>query len=113
MIWELGLLLHQNEVKEGASIERTKVIHSQGVLDAKMDCAKAVLEAKCNYRVAIQEAKTIRGNWLQESEITYSKALSKAVAIRSSQSATLHKEHVRLMQELEEQAIREESKKLS
>ena len=30
--------------------------------------------------------------------------------MRSSQSATLHREHVRLMQELEEQAIREESK---
>ena len=32
------------------------------------------------------------------------------VAMRSSQSATLHREHVRLMQELEKQAIREESK---
>ena len=30
--------------------------------------------------------------------------------MRSSWSATLHREHVRLMQELEEQAIREESK---
>ena len=69
-----------------------------------------VLEAKYNYRAAIQEAKTIRGNWLQESEIAYSKALGKAAAARSSQSATLHREHVRLMQELEEQAIREESK---
>ena len=30
--------------------------------------------------------------------------------MRSSQSVKLHREHVRLMQELEEQAIREESK---
>ena len=75
-----------------------------------MDCTKAVLEPKCNWRVAIQEAKTIRGNWLQELEIAYSKALDDAAAVRSSQSATLHMEHVRLMQELEEQAIREESK---
>ena len=60
--------------------------------------------------MAIQEAKTIRGNWLQESEIAYSKALGKAVAMRSSQSAALHREHIRLMQEQEEQAIREESK---
>ena len=110
MIWELGLLLCQNEAKEAASIEKAKVVHSREVLDAKVDCTKAVLEAKCNYRVAIQEAKTNRGNWLQESEIAYSKALGKAVAVRSSQSATLHREHVRLMQELEEQAIREESK---
>ena len=52
----------------------------------------------------------IRGNQLQESEIAYSKALGEAVAVRSSQSATLHREHVRLMRELEEQALREESK---
>ena len=109
MIWELGLLLCQNEVKEAASIKKAKVVHSQEVLDAKVDCAKSVLEAKCNYRAAIQEAKTIRGNQLQESEIAYSKALGKAAAVRS-QSAALHREHIRLMQELEEQAIREESK---
>ena len=90
--------------------EKAKVVHSREVLDAKVDCAKAVLEAKCNYRVAIQDAKTIRGNWLQGLEIAYSKALGKATAVRSSQSATLHREHGRLMQGLEEQAIREERK---
>ena len=52
----------------------------------------------------------IRGNLLQKSEIAYSKATSKATALRSSQSVALHREHVRLMQELEEQALREESK---
>ena len=110
MIWELGVLLCCNEAKEAASNEKAKVVYSWEVLDTKVDYAKAVLEAKCNYRVAVQEAKTIRGNWLQESEIAYSKALGKNVAMRSSQSVTLHREHVRLMQELEEQAIREESK---
>ena len=52
----------------------------------------------------------IRGNLLQKSEIAYSKAISKAVALRLSQLVALHREHVRLMQELEEQALREESK---
>ena len=110
MIWELGLLLHQSEVKEAASVEKAKVVHSQDVLDAKVDCAKSVLEAKCNYRVAIQEAKTIRGNWLQKSEIAYSKAISKAAALRSSQTVAFHREHIRLMQELEEQVLTKESK---
>ena len=110
MIWELGLLLCQSEVKEAASIEKAKIIHSCEVLDTKVDCAKSVLEAKCNYMTAIQEAKTIRGNWLQKSEITYSKAVGEAAALRSSQSLALHREHIRLMQELEEQALREESK---
>ena len=102
--------MHQNEAKEAASIEKAKVIHLREVLDAKVGCTKVVLEAKFNYRMAVQEAKTIRDNLLQESEIAYSKALDEAMAVKSSQSATLHREHVRLMQELEEQAIREESK---
>ena len=67
-----------------------------------MDCPKAVLEAKYNYRAAIQEAKTIRGNQLQELEIAYLKALGENTAVRSSQSARLHREHVRLMHTLEE-----------
>ena len=109
VIWELGLLLCQNKAEEAASIEKAKYVHSWEVLDAKVDYTKAVLKAKCNYRAAVQEAKIIRGSWLQESEIAKSKVLGKAVAIRSSQSVTVHREHVRLMQELEEQAIREES----
>ena len=75
-----------------------------------MDCTRSVLKAKSNYWATIQEAKTIRGNLLQKSEIAYSKAISEAVALRSSQSVALHREQIRLMQELEEQALREESK---
>ena len=52
----------------------------------------------------------IRGNLLQKSEVAYSKAIGKAVALRSSQSAALHREHIRLKQELEEQALGEESR---
>ena len=110
VVWELGLLLCQSEVEEAASFEKAKVIHSQEVLDTKVDCIRSVLEAKCNYRVAVQEAKTIRGSQLQKSEIAYSKAIGEAVALRSSQSVALNRQHIRLMQELEEQALREESK---
>ena len=110
VIWELGLLMHQSEVNEAASIEKAKVIHSREVLDAKEDRARSVLKAKSNYRTAIQEAKTIRGNLLQKSEIAYSKAISEAMTLRSSQMVALHREQIWLMQELEEQALREESK---
>ena len=89
VIWELGALLHQHEAKEAGANERARVHHSLEVLNAKVDCTKVVMEAKYNYRVAIQEAKTIRGNWLQELEIAYSKALGKNAAMRSSQSARL------------------------
>ena len=52
----------------------------------------------------------IRGNLLQKSEIAYSKAISEAAALRSSQSVALHREQIRLMQKLEEQSLREDSK---
>ena len=110
IIWELGLQLCQNEAEEPAANKRAKILHSWEILDAKVDCVKVVLEAKYSYRVATQEAKMIWGNWFQETEVAYSKALGENTIVRSSRSATLHCEHVRLMQELEEQAIREESK---
>ena len=110
VIWELGLLLHQSEVYEAMSIKKAKVIHSWEVLDAKVGCTRSVLEAKYNYRVAVQEAKMIGGNLLRKSEIAYSKAIGKAMALRSSQLVALHREHIRLMQKLEEQTLREESK---
>ena len=110
VIWELGLLMHQSEVNEAVSIKKAKVVHSQEVLDAKVDCTRSVLKAKSNYQAAIQEAKMIRGNLLQKSEIAYSKAVSEAMVLRLSQLVALHREQIRLMQKLEEQSLREESK---
>ena len=52
----------------------------------------------------------IRCTQLQESETTYSEAVSENTAVRSTQSAKLHREHVKHMHELEEQALREENK---
>ena len=109
-IWELEVSLHQHEAEEARANEKAKIIHSRRTLNAKVGCAKVVMEAKYNYWVAIQEAKMIRSNQLQESEIAYSKALGENAAMRSTQSVRLHREHVKLMHELEEQAIREESK---
>ena len=108
--WELGLQLCQNEAKDAAANKKAKVLHSCGVLDTKVGCTKEVLEAKYSYRAAVQEAKTIWGNCLQELEVAYSMALGENAAMRSSKSATLHREHVKLMHELEERAIKEEGK---
>ena len=110
IIWELVLQLCQNKAKAAAANKKAEILHSRVVLDAKVDCTKAVLEAKYSYRAAIQKAKMIRGHQLQELEVAYSKALGENAAMRSSWSETLHREHVRLMQELEEQAIREKSR---
>ena len=94
--------LHQQEAKEAAANERAKIIHSRKDLDAKVRCAKAVMKAKYDYRMAIQEARMIRCSQLQESEAAYLEALSENAAVRSTQCATLHREHVKHMHELEE-----------
>ena len=65
------------------------------------------MEAKYNYRMAIQEARMIRSNQLQVSETAYLEAPGENAAVRSTQSVRLHREHVKHMHELQEQAIRE------
>ena len=55
------LQLHQNKAKEAVANEKAKVLHSQEVLDTKVDCTKAVLEAKYNYRAARQEGQNNQG----------------------------------------------------
>ena len=109
-IQEFEASLAQQEAEEATANEKAKIIHSRKNLNAKVGCAKAVMEAKYNYRMAIQEARTIRSNQLQELETAYSEALGENATTRSTQSARLHREHVKLMHELEEQAIREENK---
>ena len=108
-IWEFEALLHQQEAEEAVANEKAKIIHSRKNLDAKVGCTKAVMEAKYNYWMAVQEARMIRSNQLQESETAYSEALGENAAARSTQSTRLHREHVKHMHELEEQAIREEN----
>ena len=110
VVLELGVSLHQNKAEEAVANERARVHHSQGVLNTKVECTKAVMKAKYKYRMAIQEAKMIRSNQLLELEIAHLKALGENATMRSSQSTKLHREHITLMHELEEQAIREESR---
>ena len=109
-IWEFEASLHQQEAKEAATNERAKIIHSRKDLDTKVGCAKAVMKAKYDYRMAVQEARTIRCSQLQESEAAYLEALGENTAKRSTQCATLHREHVKHMHKLEEWAPREENK---
>ena len=98
-IWELGVMLHQNESQEAASVAAAKAIYLQ-----------SVLEAKTNFQAVVMEAKTNRGCLIQEAEATCSNAISEAGAHKTSQAMMLHKEHSKYMQGLEEQAFREESR---
>ena len=66
--------------------------------------------AKYDYRVAIQEASGIRCSKLKEAGAGYLEALSENVAAKSLQCAALHREHMKHIHELEEQALQMENK---
>ena len=68
------------------------------------------MKVKYEYRMAIQGARTERCTELEESEVTYSEALSENVATLSLQCATLCREHTEHMWELEACALRMENK---
>ena len=68
------------------------------------------MKAKYDYRVAIQEVRAIRCSKLEETEAAYWEALSENTAAKSLQCATLHREHARDMDELEERALDVENK---
>ena len=108
-VWELGMMLHQNESQVAASIKEARVICSRMTLDVWAACSQLILEAKTSYLTVIKEAKTTRGHLVQEAEATCSKAICEAKAWKISQAAMLHKEHGKYLQDLEEQAIVEES----
>ena len=63
-IWELGVMLCQNESLEDASVAAAKAIYSQ-----------SVLEAKNNFHVVVMEAKTNRGHSIQEAKAACSYAI--------------------------------------
>ena len=109
-IWDFEASLCQQEAKEGMANERAKIVHSRKDLNAKVKCAKVVMKAKHDYRMAIQEARMIRCNKLQELEAAYLEALGDNTAAKSTQCTTLHREYVKHMHKLEQQALDAENK---
>ena len=109
-IWELGVMLHQNESQEATSVAEAKAICLQVTHDARIVCSQSVLEAKTNFLVVVKEAKINRGCLVLEAKAACSKAISKARAWKISQAVMLHKEYGIYMQGLEEQTFGEESR---
>ena len=90
--------------------EKAKAAHSRRDLKARVKCTKAIIKAKYEYHMAIQGARAERCTELEESEATYSEALSENVAALSLQCTTLHQEHIEHMWELEACTFRMENK---
>ena len=60
-VWDLGMMLCQNESQVAATIKEARVIYSQTALDIWTACSRSILKAKTGYLAAVKEAKTTRG----------------------------------------------------
>ena len=98
-IWELGMNLHQNESEAMKSIKEARAICSWVTLDAKAQCFMTAKEAKTTWACNIQE-----------SEAAWSMAIRDAKTQRASHAELLQREHDKVMQNLETQAIQEEGR---
>ena len=96
-VWELGIILCQNESQAATSIKEAKVICSQVTLDSQTSCSRLILQAKTDFLVAVKKAKTTRGCVVQEAEAACSKAICEVKAWKVSQAAIFHKEHGKYM----------------
>ena len=79
-VWDLGVILHQNESQVAATVQEARTICSQMALAIQTACSQLILEAKTGYLVAVKEAKTTRSHLLQEAEATCSKVICEAEA---------------------------------
>ena len=109
-VWELGVIVCQTESQVPASIKEAKVSCSEVTLDAQTACSWLILEAKTDFLAAVKKAKTTRSQLVQEAKAACSKAICEAEAWKVSQAAIIHKEYGKYMQDLEEQAMGEESR---
>ena len=96
-VWDLGMMLHQNESQVAATVKEARVICSQMALDIWTACSQSILEARTSYLVAVKEAKITRSHLLQEAKATCSKVICEAEAWKISQATMLHKEHGKYM----------------
>ena len=90
--------------------EKAKATHSRRDLKARVKCVKTMIMAKYEYHMAIQGARAERCTELEESEATYSEALSENAAALSLQCTMLCQEHIEHMWEMEARALRMENK---
>ena len=63
-VWDLGMMLCQNESQEAATVKEARVICSQMALDIWTACSQLILEARTGYLVVVKEAKTTRSHLL-------------------------------------------------
>ena len=96
-VWDLDMMLHQNESQAAATVKEARVLCCQMALNIWTACSQLILEAGTGYLVVVKEAKTTRSHLLQEAKATCSKVTCEAKSQKISQDAMLHKEHCKYM----------------
>ena len=109
-IWELGMELCQNESETAESIKEARAICSCITMDAEALCFSTVKEAKVTCIKTIKEAKATNVCTIQEAKTTCSVAIRDAKTWGASQAKSLHRQHAKTIQDLEEQVIQEEGR---
>ena len=79
-IWDLGVMLCQNESQVTATVTEARNFHYKTALDIWTACSQLILEARTGYLVAVKEAKTTQSHLLQEAKATCSKVICEAEA---------------------------------
>ena len=105
--------LYQNESQATKSIKEAKAVCSQATLDAQALCFATVKEAKVTCIVVVKEAKMTQAHTIWETEAACSTTIRDAKAWRASQAELLQREHGNIVQDMETQAIQEESRSQS
>ena len=109
-VWELGMELHQNESKAAESIKEARALCSHVTMDAETLCFSTVKEGKVTCIWTIKEAKATQACTIWEAETTCSVAIRDAETWGASQAKSLHKQHAKTIQDLEEQITWEEGR---
>ena len=108
-VWELGMELHWNESKATNSLKEANATCSCATQDAEALCFTTVKRAKVTYTQTIQEAKITQACTIWEAKATHSAATRDTETWRASQAELLQRQHGKVMQDLEEQVIQQES----
>ena len=104
------MILCRNESTIAESIKEARAICSHVTLDAEALCFATVKEAKVAYIQTIKAAKTTCACTIWEAEAACSVAIRDAKTRGASQAKSLHRQHGKAIQALEEQVIREEGR---
>ena len=109
-IWELGMELHRNKSMTAESIKEARAFYSHVTLDAEALCFATVKGAKITYIQTVKEAKTTHACTICKAEAACSVAIRDAKTQGASEAESLHRQHSKAIQDLEEQVIQEEGR---